>query len=550
MPRSLRRVALAAFVAACPPAPALAQEPAPDTLRALVAAGVHPDMRWPGFPDVRRDATRLYEHSGWGALWIADGRPTRSARALAATMRYAELRGLDPRDYDAGALEARLDSARMGQYGPGALARLDVQMTVNVLRYVRALREGRVSARAAHAELQLPRTPFDPVGPVEVLRVTAEPDRVLDALEPQFIHYELLKRALVGLRALERDSGLVPLPRPRLPLKPGQAYHGAPALRRLLATLRDLPDSAVAPPADTLHANGLVEGVRRFQRRHGLTPDGVIGPGTLVELNRSIGERVRQIELTLERWRWLPSGFDAPPIVVNVPAFRLYAFGGARDEEASILAMNVVVGSAFETATPMFSSDMTYLVFRPYWEVPKSIALAEVVPKAAADSTWLARNEYELVRGARVVPATADNLAAIGTTVRVRQKPGPRNSLGLLKFMLPNANNVYLHDTPQKSHFSRTRRDFSHGCIRVADPVALARHVLRDQPEWTEERIRASMDTATKPLSVPLTRPIPVLIVYATAVATEGGELQFYPDIYKMDAALDALLRKGYPYPR
>lgn len=546
------RLALLIFAGAAGVTPALrAQGAAAGALRTVVASAQHPDMRWGSFPDVRTDAERIYAAYGWTPIWFRDGLPTLSARALSATMRFADLRGLDPRDYDQPTMSERLDLALLNPLDSVALARLDAQLTVNALRYVRALREGRLVPVAAHAELQIPRQPFDPVPVLEVLRVTSLPDRVLDAIEPQFIHYNLLKRALARMRSLERDSGLVPLPRPsRMPLRPDSGYPAADRLRRLLGELGDIPESArhVSPAADVVYDSVLVQGVKRFQRQHGLTADGVIGWSTLQALNRSFRGRARQIELSLERWRWLPQGFDVPPIVVNVPAFQLYALSGTRDEESTALAMNVVVGKAFDTDTPAFTSDMTYLVFRPYWEVPMTIAIAEVLPKALNDTSWIERNDYELVRKGQPIPATFDNVAAIGTDVRVRQKPGPRNALGLVKFMLPNANDVYLHDTPEKAYFSRIRRDLSHGCIRVADPVALARHVLRDQPEWTEERILAAMN-GPEPVTVPLLRPIPVLIGYATAVATESGEVIFYPDIYQLDGELDALLKQGYPFP-
>lgn len=537
-------------VAGAPPA-LRAQDTLASTLRTIVASAQHPDMRWGSFPDVRTDAERVYLAHGWTPIWFRDGVPTLSARALSATMRYADLRGLDPHDYDQPTMSERLDLALLNPIDSVALARLDAQLTVNALRYLRGLREGRVVPVAAHAELLIPRPAFDPAPVLEVLRVTPLPDRVLDAIEPQFAHYDLLKRALARMRSLERDSGLVPLPRPsRMPMRPDSAYTGADRLRRLLGELGDIPDSAgrASRTPDLTDDSVLVQGIKRFQRRHGLAADGVVGWGTLQALNRSFRGRVRQIELSLERWRWLPQGFDVPPIVVNVPAFQLYALDGTRDDEANALVMNVVVGKAFDTDTPAFTADMTYLVFRPYWEVPMTIAITEVLPKALNDTSWIERNEYELVRKGKPIPATFDNVAAIGTDVRVRQKPGPRNSLGLVKFMLPNANDVYLHDTPEKAYFSRTRRDLSHGCIRVADPIALARYVLRDQPEWTEERILAAME-GEEPVTVPLLRPIPVLIGYATAVATESGEVIFYPDIYQLDGELDTLLRQGYPFP-
>jgi murein L,D-transpeptidase YcbB/YkuD len=287
--------------------------------------------------------------------------------------------------------------------------------------------------------------------------------------------------------------------------------------------------------------------------RQGFEPDGVIGPATAERLSRPFAQRVRQIELALERFRWLPVSFAEPPIIVNLPAFRLYAFRGFTDREDRVLAMDVVVGAAFDTHTPVFAAEMTYLIFRPYWEVPVSIMRDELGPKALSDAEFLKREGMVLVSGesdrAPVLPATSENMERIGEGLRVRQLPGPQNALGLVKFVLPNAHKVFMHDTAAKGLFARTRRDLSHGCIRLSDPVAMAAHVLRDQPEWTVEGIRAAMDGEDN-TRVKLSRPVPVCIVYSTAAARENGDVNFYPDIYGLDKELDRLLRKGYPYPK
>jgi len=296
-----------------------------------------------------------------------------------------------------------------------------------------------------------------------------------------------------------------------------------------------------------------VAAVKQFQTRQGFEPDGVIGPATIGRLSRPFDQRVRQIELALERFRWLPVSFTAPPIIVNIPAFRLFAFRGLTDREDNMLAMDVVVGAAYDKHTPVFAADMRYLIFRPYWEVPVSIMTAELGPKALSDPEFLQREGMVLVSGesdrAPELPATPENLARIGNGLRLRQLPGAQNALGLLKFVLPNAHDVYMHDTAARGLFAKARRDFSHGCIRLSDPVALAAHVLRDQPEWTAERIRAAMN-GEDDMRVNLLRPVPVCIVYSTASASDNGDVYFYPDIYDLDRELDQLLKKGYPYPK
>jgi L,D-transpeptidase YcbB len=209
--------------------------------------------------------------------------------------------------------------------------------------------------------------------------------------------------------------------------------------------------------------------------------------------------------------------------------------------------MDVIVGKSFDsTQTPVFAADMSYLIFRPYWEVPYSIALKEVVPGARSHPADIERRQMEIVSGsgdsATVMPNTADNVELVAKgTLRLRQRPGPNNSLGLVKFMMPNSYNVYLHSTPAQSLFAETRRDFSHGCVRVSDPVGLAQYVLRDSPGWTREKILAAMN-ASQPLTVTLKERIRVFIVYGTAIATEKGNVLFFDDIYRHDARLDKAL--------
>src|SRR5690606_33328381 len=291
---------------------------------------------------------------------------------------------------------------------------------------------------------------------------------------------------------------------------------GVPTLRRLLRLLGDYRDSTAAPILDTVYAGAVLEGVKRFQMRQGFAPDGVIGDSTRGRLQQPFAQRIRQMELSLERWRWMPRSFSAPPIIVNIPAFRLYAFRTLRLDEADMLAMNVVVGTAFKTETPVFAADLEYLIFSPYWDVTPAIALNEIKPAALRNPEFLTRNRYELVEQGEPIAPWPENVARIGQGVRVRQTPGAHNALGRVKFIMPNDYQVYLHDTPSKALFERTRRDASHGCIRLGDPFALAKFLLRDQPEWTDEAIRAAM-AAEEPTTVRFRERIPVHITYATA---------------------------------
>jgi murein L,D-transpeptidase YcbB/YkuD len=256
---------------------------------------------------------------------------------------------------------------------------------------------------------------------------------------------------------------------------------------------------------------------------------------------------VRKIELTLERWRWLPA-FRTPPIIVNIPEFRLFAFRTTADRAADILQMDVIVGRTFpRTRTPVFVADMTSVIFRPYWDVPRNIMLREELPKIRANPAYLAAQHLEIVRGdtdaaTPLPPAPASIQALASGAARLRQRPGPDNALGLIKFDLPNRYDVYLHSTPAQQLFLRPRRAFSHGCIRVSDPVALAALVLRDTPGgWTRARILAAMN-GTQTLRVKLARSIRVIILYGTVLAKEDGEVLFFHDLYGQDRRLERLL--------
>jgi murein L,D-transpeptidase YcbB/YkuD len=264
---------------------------------------------------------------------------------------------------------------------------------------------------------------------------------------------------------------------------------------------------------------------------------------------RTVRQRIAQIALTMERWRWLPHTIQSPPpIIVNIPSFRLHAFTTNTDHEADLISMNVLVGKAFDHKTPVFSSTLRYLIFSPYWDVPPSIATKELLPLAQRNRTYLARNNYEIVsQGGAVLGTSAAAVSAVWAgRARIRQRPGPGNALGGVKFIFPNSFNVYLHDTPTQSLFQNVRRDASHGCIRIAEPLRLAAFLLRDQITWDSTQIAAAMRRST-PLRVDLTAPVPVHIVYATVVARENGDVEYHPDIYGHDRRLARLLARGYP---
>ncbi|MFO1467358.1 MAG: L,D-transpeptidase family protein [Steroidobacteraceae bacterium] len=461
-------------------------------------------------------------------------------------MARAQEFGLSSTDYRAAELSA--EAARVSRPGTGDADRLRFARDLDreARHLVHDLRLGRVDPRAAGFELPQAREPFD-VG-AAVGRLAHAPDLAvaIAAVEPPFYHYALLQTALRRYRHLSEDVSLTRLPRlAKRSVKPGEAYTGAPALRRLLFELGDLPqaggDSPILDPA-------LVEGLQRFQRRHGLTADGSLGQKTWAALTTPLSQRVRQIELTLERWRWLPL-FKTPPIIVNIPQFRLFAFHTLADRAADITQMDVIVGQTYrDKRTPVFVGELRYVVFRPYWDVPRGIVRKEMLEPIRRNPDYLKRNNLELVDGpgdaSPVRPVNAQTLAALEAgQLRVRQRPGADNALGLVKFIFPNAHNVFMHSTPAHQLFAQTRRAFSHGCIRVSDPVKLAQFVLPAAgPGWDRERIVAAMQGADN-VRIPLKSAVPVMILYGTVLATEGGPILFFEDLYGLDRQLEHLLQ-------
>jgi murein L,D-transpeptidase YcbB/YkuD len=313
--------------------------------------------------------------------------------------------------------------------------------------------------------------------------------------------------------------------------------------------LGDLPAGTVAATGSTEYRGALVDGVKRFQRRHGLALDGIIGRSSDVALRIPIATRVRQIELALERLRWLPHLGEQRLLAINIPMFRVWAWDAIPPDGEPLFGMDVIVGRALRTQTPVFVEQLQELIFRPYWNVPSSIVRHEILPRLDRDPEYLRRERMEIVLGpgddARVVADTPENLVRLRQgTLRLRQRPGPQNALGLVKFVFPNSENVYMHGTPAQALFSRSRRDFSHGCVRVENPIALAEWALKEQPQWTRDRIVAAM-TGTQSIRVPLLKPIQVILFYTTAaVMPDDGTIHFAEDIYLHDALLDRALAR------
>jgi murein L,D-transpeptidase YcbB/YkuD len=480
------------------------------------------------------DLRNVYAPVGYALLWTRGNRPTAQAQNVIAQFQSASAKGLEPADYSASLWTSRIANLRTD----ADLARFDVDLTSAVLQYAADLRLGRVNPREVRFDFDLNAKRF--YAPSLIAQISSANDvaAVFASLEPKHDDYRRLIGALATYRRIESESiNEAPLP-VVTKLTKGQTYEALPQMAARLRRLGDLDASAVV--TGNVYDGAIVDAVKHFQSRHGLDADGVIGKTTFAQMNVTASERVQQIEYAIERWRWVPET-DASTIIVNIPEFQLRARNAETGEE---LTMRVVVGKAAGHKTPVFDGDVKHVVFRPYWSVPPSIQRGEIAPKLERDASYLARNNYEVVDDSgRAVAVDAETIRRVRNgSLSVRQKPGTSNALGLVKFLFPNDNNVYLHSTPQQALFSRTRRDFSHGCIRVEDPVALADWVLRGQQQWSKEKIEATMGGKRDDVYVKIQRPIEVVITYATAVARENGDVNFYQDIYGHDVQLARVL--------
>jgi L,D-transpeptidase YcbB len=528
-----------------------------ESLRAIIQAGNFSDLRWPDVSDYQPAVQKFYDSYGGALPWVRGMQPTPQAQQLLASLLNADQKGLSAEDYDGPRWNDRLAKLKPAASNPSEAdaVRFDAALTVCVMRYISDLHIGKVNPKHFDYGFNVDVKKYDLPDFLKE-NIVDSPDLAgaLAQVEPPYPGY---KRTIQALRsyiqlAKKDDGEQLPAPATTKVIAPGDSYPGVPRLIRLLRLVGDLPSDASLPADATVYQGPLVDAVKNFQRRHGRDPDGRMSAQTLADMNVPLSTRVREMQLTLERWRWLPVSLHAAPLVANIPEFRVRGY----DENYKItLSMNVVVGKAYNHDTPVFSDTMEYVVFRPYWNVPYSIARTEFFSRIDRDPDYLTKKGFEVVDSRQNVaasgPVSSDVLAQLRAgKLFIRQNPGPKNSLGLVKFIFPNSYNVYMHDTPEQAFFSKSRRDFSHGCIRLEKPADLAVWVLRDNPGgWNMDRVRAAMNGSPNQ-QVNLAHPIPVLIVYGTVVVSEDGLVHIYDDIYGHDARLEAVLAKGYPYPR
>jgi murein L,D-transpeptidase YcbB/YkuD len=492
----------------------------------------------------------FYEARGYRPAWTDERGPRKQALELMGAIGEAVDEGLNPEDYHFAAISQNLDRlghGRGSEAGADAaiLADLELLLTDGFLIYATHLLSGRVNPetidpewRANQREADLP----------TVLERTLSEDRVAGTLRdllPAHSGYAMLREALKTYRRIEVNGGWVKVPNGPKMTK-GHRGHRVVELRKRLLATGDLEEGESPDGPDFDEA--LEQAVRRFQGRHGLDTDGVVGRNTLSALNVAVGDRLGQIQVNLERWRWLPQDLGNRYVLVNLADFKLEVVETGR----RVMGMRIIVGKGYRR-TPVFSGMMTYLVLNPTWHVPAKIARLDKLPLIRKDPGYLSREHFRVFDGwgagaTEIDPATIDwpNVIPRNFKYRLRQDPGPWNALGSIKFMFPNEFGVYIHDTPSRELFKKTVRTFSSGCIRIEKPVQLAEYVLEGDLKWNDETIMAALKRGQEQ-TVRLPAPIPVHLLYWTAWVGPYGTVQFRKDVYGRDGRVLEALRSKPP---
>jgi L,D-transpeptidase YcbB len=521
------------------------------SLHTVLDSARNADLHWSDFTPYKTEVAKLYEANGYSLLWVEKGRVRPQGIAVINLLQNANAKGLDPEDYDGSRWQSRL--VELGQKpSEQDLVSFDTALTVSTMRYIRAIHCGRVNPTEFKFQLdmqgkQLPLAEFIQTQVVNA----ADPAAEIQKLEPPFLGYRKLLALLPLYEGYAKQQGDGPkLPAISKTVRPGQPYAGVAQLGQFLQGIGDISATAHLDPSATIYEGALVDGVKHYQDRHGETPTGNLDVRTVNELNTPPAVRIRQIKLTLERWRWLPHSFSQPPVVVNLPEYRVRAMN---PDGTVAFYKNVIIGKAYGHKSPVFQKEIQYVVFRPYWDVTPSIQRNEIVPHILKDPNYIAKHNFEVVtpKGEvvtdnQVSPEVLEGIKSLH--LMVRQKPGDTNSLGLVKIIFPNPDNVYLHGTDAPELFTADVRDFSHGCIRVQKPEDLVAWVLRNNPGWDLERVKAAMNGEKNNVQINLATRIPVLIVYGTATVNEENQIRFFDDIYGYDAELEKALAAGYPY--
>lgn len=551
-------------------------------------------LKWPDITDIQPQLQQFYNDREWQLAWTRDGKPTDQATRLIQLFGDAAKKGLRPEDYDGPRWAERTEGlARVrssndsSDSGKDTIAAFDLAMTVDAMRYLSDLHLGRINPQSLDFDIDVParRAQFDLPTLINDQLVDADDvGSVVAGVEPQNPIYKKTEEALPHyLELADQQSKQAPQPLPPVtkPIAPGGSYPATAQLAQRLALEGYLPGQA-GQAGGGGYSPELSQAVQQFQERHGLMADGKLTKETVDALNVSMGARVQQINDSLERWRWLPDNFVKPRVMINLPEYYVRTFNPGGD---LAFKMKVVDGQNHDDHnTPVFVRTMKFVIFRPFWNLPKDIVQKDLLARHA-NAAYFEKNGYEVTtQGGQ--PVTGWSMADLEQgRYAVRQKPGPKNSLGLVKFMFPNEYDVYMHSTPEVALFNLAQRDRSHGCVRLEDPEKMADWVLNGQGDWDAAKIHQAMygaptnnpdgtsqnadnsaakakptggdaDSGTSSTAsevkdnkqVNLQTPLTVVLTYLTANADEDGTMHFFDDMYGYDKSMEEALAKPRPY--
>lgn len=495
--------------------------------------GAASDARGPAVWDNVREFYR--QRQGLPA-WVTHLSPAKNAAAAVEILRTAPLHGLVVADYGSAAIAEQLKrlehSAKSAADRREQLADFDVRLTTALLTLGHDVALGHGSPDGLAPSWQARRTSPDLAGTLSK-HADANMAAWLDSIRPTHPEYAALEAALAHLRDTAKAGGW-----PVVAKATFTAGHSSPAvttLRKRLGADGSAPAGVAASTSTTYDAD-LATSVHTFQEHNGMRATGIADAATIAAMNVSVDRRISQVETNLERWRWMPDDFGARYLLVNIPQFQV----AMREDGKTVNSIRVVVGK-LEHETPIFSSEMSTIVFSPYWNIPDSIVTGETAPAAARDPRYLAKHRIEILRVTTAGTSTVKpsqvswNDAKELRQLAFRQMPGPENALGHVKFLFPNKYDVYLHDSPADELFARPGRALSHGCVRVEEPETLAQYVMRGDADWPLDKILTAMNSGVEK-HVKLKQPLPVHIVYFTAFVDPNGGLHYLKDVYGYDA--------------
>jgi murein L,D-transpeptidase YcbB/YkuD len=485
----------------------------------------------------------FYAERDYRPAWTTARGLTNGGEKLVEALALAARDGLDPEMYGVADAESAFSAgdSSLAAEREQRLAVADIALTSGYLALLRDLRLGLYDPDDVQPDWDIEQK-RDEEAAASLTIAEEDPKDAVAAARPSWKEYQRLSALYEELQGMQRRGRLPKVPETR-DLRPGTRSHDVAALRaRLLASEYPLErtEASRGLADNSFFDSGLARALRSFQERHGLNPQRVPDRATMAALNTSLDDRIASVRLNLERWRWMPNEPGERALLVNIAGYDLQALAN----DSVVLTMRTIVGEP-EWRTPVFSDTVTYIVAHPYWNVPESILTEELLPRVMENDTYLVSNDYEVLDTDGNVIDGSDvdwsELDPDSLPYRIRQRPGDGNALGALKFMFPNQDNVYLHDTPEKYLFSGHKRAFSHGCVRVQRPFELAEMLL----EWTgvrEESLDEAIDAGADNERIELGSGVSVYLAYFTVRVDEDGRPRFLPDIYDLDRQMQSRL--------